>query len=336
MRNTITILLLTLVCSLNAQNTFVPDDNFEQALIDLGYDSGPLDDYVPTANINTITSLDVHGKNIADLTGIEDFTALTNLSCHHNQLSALNISNNTNLRILSCQYNQITSLDISNNLALYNFNCYNNRLSTLSIINNTSLLDLFCGANELTDIDVSNNTALRTLYGQDNQLTDLDVSNNPALQYFKCFDNQLISLNLKNGNNTLISNDNFDMTNNPYLTCIMVDDATWSTANWTNIDATSTFVNSQAECDALLGIDDNNFDEVISIYPNPAKDSFSINHSATAEIKSLKIYNLQGRLIFQTHLINNNIDTDHFETGIYMVKLNLLNGQSVIKKLIVK
>lgn len=26
--------------------TYVPDDNFEQALIDLGYDSGPLDDYV--------------------------------------------------------------------------------------------------------------------------------------------------------------------------------------------------------------------------------------------------------------------------------------------------
>ena len=34
-----------------AQNTYVPDNNFEQALIDLGYDD-VLDDSVPTANIS--------------------------------------------------------------------------------------------------------------------------------------------------------------------------------------------------------------------------------------------------------------------------------------------
>lgn len=46
-----------------SQNTYVPDDNFEQALIDLGYDSGALDDYVLTANINTVTALDVSSLN---------------------------------------------------------------------------------------------------------------------------------------------------------------------------------------------------------------------------------------------------------------------------------
>ena len=35
---------------------------FEQALIDLGLDSGPLDDLVPTANINGITALDLEAK----------------------------------------------------------------------------------------------------------------------------------------------------------------------------------------------------------------------------------------------------------------------------------
>jgi len=34
-----------------AQNTYVPDNNFEQALIDLGYDDA-LDDSVLTANIS--------------------------------------------------------------------------------------------------------------------------------------------------------------------------------------------------------------------------------------------------------------------------------------------
>ena len=36
------------------QLTYVPDDNFEQELINLGYDN-VLDDYVLTANINTVT-----------------------------------------------------------------------------------------------------------------------------------------------------------------------------------------------------------------------------------------------------------------------------------------
>ena len=97
MKKTITLLLLVLFVQLNAQNTYVPDDNFEQALIDLGYDSGPLDDYVPTANINTVTNLNVYNKNIDELTGIEDFVALTNLSCGVNNLSNLNISANINL-----------------------------------------------------------------------------------------------------------------------------------------------------------------------------------------------------------------------------------------------
>ncbi|WP_445958180.1 hypothetical protein [Yeosuana sp.] len=46
-----------------SQNTFVPDDNFEQALIDLGYDVGPLDDFVPTTNICGVTSLYVLNLN---------------------------------------------------------------------------------------------------------------------------------------------------------------------------------------------------------------------------------------------------------------------------------
>ena len=34
-----------------AQNTLIPDPNFEQKLISLGYDSGTPDGSVPTANI---------------------------------------------------------------------------------------------------------------------------------------------------------------------------------------------------------------------------------------------------------------------------------------------
>ena len=56
----------------NAQQTYVPDDNFEQALINLGYDT-VLDDYVTTSSIDTVQQLLIEFLNIADLTGIEDF-----------------------------------------------------------------------------------------------------------------------------------------------------------------------------------------------------------------------------------------------------------------------
>ena len=122
--------------------TFVPDDNFEQALIDLGYDSGPLNDLVPTANINTVTTLNVGNKNISDLTGIGGFTLLESLQC---------------------EFNKITSLDLSKNTKIEVLKCWNNELNTLDISKNSNLLYLYCTGNQLTSIDVTKNTQLINL-----------------------------------------------------------------------------------------------------------------------------------------------------------------------------
>ena len=128
--------------------TYVPDDNFEQALIDLGYDD-VLDDYVLTENISGVTDLEVNNKGISDLTGVEDFTALTYLNCRDNNLTELDLSANTALRNLccylssaSCSYgvtNQITELDVTNNTALTSLNCYSNLLTALDVSANTAL-----------------------------------------------------------------------------------------------------------------------------------------------------------------------------------------------------
>ena len=86
----------------------MPDDNFEQALIDLGIDSDGIVNqqilrsdpvgvtalYVsnPTANPN----LPNVNAGIADLTGIEAFVNLTTLHCSVNQLTSLDVSNGNN------------------------------------------------------------------------------------------------------------------------------------------------------------------------------------------------------------------------------------------------
>jgi len=61
------------------------------------------------------------------------------LDCDDDQLTNLDVSNNTALQHLSCSANQLTSLDISNNTALNYLYCGNNKLTTLDVSNNISL-----------------------------------------------------------------------------------------------------------------------------------------------------------------------------------------------------
>ena len=61
-----------------------------------------LDDSVLTANINTVTYLSVNQNSIADLTGIEDFTNLTEFICSNNLLTSLDLSSNIACTTLVC------------------------------------------------------------------------------------------------------------------------------------------------------------------------------------------------------------------------------------------
>ncbi len=170
-----------------------------------------------------INELDVCYIGIRDLKGIEFFTALTDLDCHENQLTSLDVSKNTALEWLDCDNNQLTSLDVSKNTALTMLYCSLNQLTSLDVSKNTALIYLSCGDNQLTSLDVRKNTALTELNCSSNRLTSLDVSKNIALTGFWCFNNQLTSLDVsKNpaliylscGDNQLTS---LDVSKNPAL-----------------------------------------------------------------------------------------------------------------------
>ena len=137
-------------------------------------------------------------NGIRNLDEIRYFTSLTSLDCSCNQLTSLDVSNNTALTVLSCGENQLTSLDVSNHTALTSLNCSHNPLTSLDVSNNTALTELSCINSQLTSLDVSKNTALTLLWCSENQLTSLDVSNNTALTLLWCSENQLTSLDLSN------------------------------------------------------------------------------------------------------------------------------------------
>ena len=174
--------------AINATN--FPDKNFRSVIATATYDADA-DGYLSTEEIDAATTINVENKNIADLKGIEHFTALTSLNCGANQLSSLDVTKNTKLTELSCENNQLTSLDVSNNTELTNLDCYDNELTSLDVSTNSQLITLDCKGNELTALDVVNNTELTWLDCSHNQLTALDVTTNTELKGLACFSNQI-------------------------------------------------------------------------------------------------------------------------------------------------
>ena len=123
---------------------------------------------------------------------------MTTLWCYENQLTSLDVSQNTALTTLSCSFNQLTSLNVSGCTALTDLLCYENQLTSLDVSDCSALTWLECCYNQLTSLNVSGCTALTMLFCSDNQLTSLNVSGCSALTMLWCSENQLTSLDVSN------------------------------------------------------------------------------------------------------------------------------------------
>lgn len=357
MKTPISTLLLFFGIFCFAQNTYVPDDNFEQELINLGYDSGPLDDYVPTANINTLTGLDLTFKNISDLTGLQDFTALLFIAVDGNPITALDVSNNTalteisandnsllttintsnnpNLAILHASRCQLNFLDFSNNLVLMDVVLNDNKLTSLDVSHNLELGALFVANNLLTALNVNQNPNLWWLNCKNNQITSLDLSQNSTIKRFEASNNQLVCLNVHNGNyypywmTDPIVEPIFNTLNNPNLTCIQVDDVAQSITYWTQKDAWTNFSLNCGNC--LLGNSEVS-EKQISIYPNPVKDKIYFKNYR--KISEIKIYDSSGKLIKSEKPRTESVDVSKLKSGNYVVVIEVsgkISSHKIIK-----
>ena len=153
--------------------TYIPDDNFEQVLIDNGFDD-VLDDYVFTQNISGITCFSsseqrtmFHEKGITDMTGIQDFTSLKFLSLYGNPITSIDVSSLTNLGYIGLGNTNITSVDLSNNSQLTTVYLYNN--TNLTSVNVTGLSNLrilnLSGVGNISSINVSSADKLTQISG---------------------------------------------------------------------------------------------------------------------------------------------------------------------------
>lgn len=398
-----------------------------------------------TCTNNNIVNMDVSGNVNLEIINCSnnsivslDFANNTNLlavNAFNNLLTSVNLLANVNLEELYIYDNLISTINLSNNVNLLYLTLSNNQLTQLDVLNNVNLSELNCGANQIVALDLSNNVILEEVYAydnlitvltlpnavgyvnvMDNKLTSIDVSSNLNFFGINCANNELTYLNVASGGNTFF----YEMiaTGNPDLACITVDDVTYSTTNWTYIDATSSFstncpvlvnditVTSQSnqyviltdgatlqmEADILpvdatdatfvwsvingtgaatidasglltatnngvvtvvatandgsgitglidveisgqtmASINTNSEVVIVNMFPNPTTGV--VNIQSANQLETIEIYNLIGERV-NIFTNTNTINISNLSKGVYMLKFNTLNGESITKKLI--
>ncbi|OXA84054.1 T9SS type A sorting domain-containing protein [Flavobacterium hercynium] len=297
--------------------------------------------------------LDVYSNYLTSL-NVTKNTSLKSIDCYKNQLTSLNTDNNIILESLDCSSNALSTIDVKNNPELVYLNigvnnikevdvtqqtkldifyCFKNQIKSLNLSQNKLLTSFACQQNQLTSLDFSHNPELIWFDCSKNQITSLDISKNPKVNEIGCDDNKLTYLNLRNGNNTNFNVKRYYITfiNNPDLTCILVDDAAYSTANWS--EAKDAHASYSTTC--TLGLETSVFDKV-ALYPNPTKGNVTITNLS---LNKATVYNSTGQLVksftLDTANTSNTISLSGLPKGIYYVYLINQNAASA-KKVIVE
>lgn len=251
MKLSLTLAIIIASIWASSQNVNIPDPYFKNYLINNSAINTNGDNEIQLSEANAYSSfINVDSRAISDLTGIEAFvnifaltcadnqiseldisqnTNLTSFSCGRNNLSEIDISSNTSLTLFQCNNNYITELDLTYNVQLETIVCYSNNIDTLHIENNTQLKLLICHVNNLNELNTSSNTLLEDLWINNNNISSFDFSSNPELYHLIIDFNPLTHIDLSN--NPLLwrlfcsstSLTELDLSNNPNLTWLECD-----------------------------------------------------------------------------------------------------------------
>ena len=152
--------ILALVCfglpQVCAQNSPVniPDDNFLQALIQMGVDING-DEKISHSEAEAVTTLNLEAEGISDLTGIEAFINLDTLNCSNTDLQEIDLSSNTLLKSIDCSGPVDKRTGVGSWLP--------GPLAMIDISNNKQLYEIHCDRQSITSLDLSVCTLLRRI-----------------------------------------------------------------------------------------------------------------------------------------------------------------------------
>lgn len=292
-----TLLFLSILAFANGQVTLIPDQGFEQTLLDQNIDSDDtLNGQVLTSDISGLLSLSLNNYFIENLSGLEDFISL----------QIFNLEN-------FFETNNDINLDLSQNTNLKKFTMYGGG----DAINNS-----------VERIILNNNPSIDTIHAPDNWLLrELDLKTGSTDVSNLDIDIHIIPFDLWGE-----SNEEF----NENLFCIKVTDEIAATAGtgvystWTIKADDNPYYFSET---CALSTDRFN-DKDVSIYPIPATEVLNIK-TKNFQINSIKIHNLQGQLV--RHIkdySNTSIDISELAKAMYIIHLE--SDNRVIKKKFLK
>ena len=187
MKAVVTLLILLIPYVGFGQNVNIPDANFKTYLVGNSAINTNGDFQIQVSEAASFNGeINCYNMNISDLTGVESFTDLTNLTCSNNQLTSIDLSYNTALTFLNCGNNQLTSIDVSGATALSFLRVSENQLTILDVSTNTALTFLYCLNNQLINLDLRN--------GNNTEMT-VSLTDNPDLICINVDDSQWSSEN---------------------------------------------------------------------------------------------------------------------------------------------
>ena len=172
----------------------VSDDNIKEVL----GDRAPITSIRGIRYLKYVKDLNCSGQELTTL-NLEQNSRVEKLDCAGNQLTDLWLRTGNSLRYLYCSSNKFTALDLSKSAELTELNCSWNQLTALDLSANKKLQKIVAQANALTTLDTRNLPELTylNLWGNDD-LKSIDVSQNTKLEFLSASYGKLTSLNVKN------------------------------------------------------------------------------------------------------------------------------------------
>ena len=146
--------------------------------------------------IEYLENVYLENKGIKDLKGIEYFSEMKKLFCSHNELTSLDLSENSELEILTCYDNKISKINVSGNDLLKDIYMPKNNLESIDISNCPALIQLVISDNPIKNLDISRNTKIEELDCQKTEIDNLDLTRNKNLKTLICNDCSLTNIYL--------------------------------------------------------------------------------------------------------------------------------------------
>lgn len=185
------LLLFFVELTVHAQVVRIPDPNFKQRLIALGFDTND-DQQIQVSEALKVTKLYVDKLDIVNLEGINSFTNLEELGCYNNKLTVLDVSKLKKLKYLYAFENRIAAINTSSLTELEHLYVQGNLfIAALDVSKNTKLKDLIFSNNRVDKLDVTGLNQLEKIEGDYNRIETGLIRKAPALKSVSLKDNPI-------------------------------------------------------------------------------------------------------------------------------------------------